>query len=168
MKIFICIRQFFSLSGKHRARQAGISSRIPEKINQAEYIYEKWLDRYQYGYFDDLVRCLVFCTFDSCQFKSVPHEYSSLRGLRDDLESVFDPGSFEEFIKDNAIEEQLESGLRNFYRLTCEISENEWLFETVDTDKDERWKRINKKAEEILTSMNITSGNYDFESGKTC
>ncbi len=167
MKIFICIRQFFSLSARHRARQAGISSHSPEKINQAEYIYEKWLDRYQYGYFDDLVKCLVLCTFDSCQFRSVPHEYSSLRGLRDDLESVFNPGSFEKFLKDNAIEEQLESGLRNFYQLTGEIPENEWLFETVDTDNDIRWRRINKIAEETLTCMNITARNYDFESGKT-
>ena len=130
-------------------------SKGPEHGSDAYY------DQYSQAHYDLLVRCLIFCSFDAEKFKPI-EENLSLRDIGSDLDSLFDDNKMESLFRNEFVERSLQPKLLHFKDVTSEISESEWLFESVDVASDERWKIINDTAEELLTEMNIKERGFDF------
>ncbi|MDR2238033.1 MAG: hypothetical protein LBE92_18070 [Chryseobacterium sp.] len=68
----------------------------------------------------------------------------------------------ESLFRNQLVERSLSPKLLYFKEVTSRISYSEWLFDSVDVDHDERWKTINRTAEELLTEMNVKERGYDF------
>lgn len=158
---------FVFLLKKYLDKQSEPSTVQSDFFQEKEIKNEENYDQYRYAYLDEVIKCLILCTYDSGKFNTLFYVDSPFRGLEEDLNDLFESTRFEAFLQDHLTEPCIEDGLLHLRSLIHDISGDEWLFETVDTDNDIRWRRINKVAEETLTCMNITARNYDFESGKT-
>ena len=126
-----------------------------------EYGSEAYYDQYSHEHYDLLVKCLIFCTYNSEQFKLI-EESLYFGDIGSDLGSLFHKESMESLFRNQLVERSLSPKLLYFKEVTSQISDSEWLFATVNVDHDERWKLINRTAEELLTAMNVKERGYDF------
>lgn len=126
-----------------------------------EYGSEAYYDQYSHEHYDLLVKCLIFCTYTSEQFKPI-EENLYFGDIGDDLKSLFHEERMESLFRNQLVERSLSPKLLYFKEVTSRISYSEWLFDSVDVDHDERWKTINRTAEELLTEMNVKERGYDF------
>lgn len=163
--IFLYILVIFTyFLKKYLDHQDNIRRSAPRYIPREgadEYGSEAYYDQYSHGHYDLLVKCLIFCTYNSGQFKLI-EESLYFGDIGDDLESLFHKESMESLFRNQLVERSLLPQLLYFKEVTSRISESEWLFDSVDVDHDERWKLINRTAEELLTAMNVKERGYDF------
>lgn len=122
---------------------------------------DAYYDQYCQEHYDLLIRCLIFCTFNTEKFKQF-EENICLREIGDNLISLFDENKMESLFRNQMVERSLQPKLLQFKNVTSRITESEWLFESVDVARDERWSAINSSAEELLTEMNIKERGFDF------
>lgn len=164
MGIFYLIKWFLSLFKKYLDQPTDprpVNHFRPEEII-THYDDDRY-DKYCNDQFEILIKCLIFCTYNSNKFWTIHYEEPSLRGLKDDLDDVFRQNSLNSMFRNNLISEILQPRLLYFKFIISKINENEWLFETIDLDNDERWKMINRIAEELLTGMKIKQRIYPVE-----
>lgn len=164
MGVFYLIKWVLSLFEKYLDQQTDprpVNHLISEEI-KTNYNNERY-DKYCYDQFELLTKCLIFCTYNSNKFWTIQYEDPSLRGLKDDLDYVFDQDRLDNIFRNNLISEILKPKLFYFKIIISKITEDEWLFETIDLDNDERWKLINRIAEELLTGMEIEQRTYPVE-----
>lgn len=126
-----------------------------------EYGSDAYYDQYSHEHYDLLVKCLIFCTYNSEQFKPI-EENLYFGDIDDDLKSLFHEKKMESLFRNQLVERSLLPQLLYFKEVTSQISDSEWLFDSVDVDHDERWRLINRTAEELLTAMNVKEREYDF------
>ncbi|KPH14582.1 hypothetical protein [Chryseobacterium sp. ERMR1:04] len=164
MGFFYLIKWFLSLFKKYLDQQTDprpVNHFRPEEII-THYDDDRY-DKYCNEQFEILIKCLIFCTYNSNKFWTIHYEEPSLRGLKDDLDDAFRQNSLNSMFRNNLISEILQPRLLYFKFIISKINENEWLFETIDLDNDERWKLINRIAEELLTGMKIKQRIYPVE-----
>lgn len=130
----------------------------PEYSHQDRNLY---YDQKSQDYFDLVVRCLIFCTFDDKKFNSV-EDCLSLTDIGSDLRIFSDREEIESLFRNKFISESLRLKIADFKKVTDEVEEEEWYFESLNLKDDERWKKINVAAEELLTEMNIKERDFDF------
>lgn len=130
----------------------------PEYSHQDRNLY---YDQKSQDYFDLVVRCLIFCTFDDKKFNSV-EDCLSLTDIGSDLRIFSDREEIESLFRNKFISELLRLKIADFKKVTDEVDEEEWYFESLNLKDDERWKKINVAAEELLTEMNIKERDFDF------
>lgn len=107
------------------------------------------------------VRCLIFCTYDDKKFNYVA-DCLSLTDIGSDLRIFSDREEIESLFRNKFISESLRLKIEDFKKVTDEVDEEEWFFESLDLSNDERWKKINIAAEDLLTEMNIKERDFDF------
>lgn len=107
------------------------------------------------------VRCLIFCTYDDKKFNYVA-DCLSLTDIGSDLRIFSDREEIESLFRNKFISESLRLKIADFKKVTDEVDEEEWFFESLDLSNDERWKKINIAAEDLLTEMNIKERDFDF------
>lgn len=154
MGFFYLIRGLILLLKKYLDQQAELSPfnhYLPEKEENTDEIH----DVYCYEYFDNLVKCLIFCTYNAEKFCLMPYEIVSIRSLKDDLDDIFNKNRFESLFRNELIEENLRTKLLYLEEAASTITDNEWISESVDLDADERWIEIKKTADKLLTEMGI-------------
>lgn len=122
-----------------------------------------YYDQNSQDYFDLVVRCLIFCTYDDKKFNSVA-DCLSLTDLGEDLRIFSYSEEIESLFRNKFINESLILKISDFKNVTDKVSEEEWFFESLDLSHDERWKKINAAAEDLLTEMNIKERDFDFDS----
>ncbi|MDR6370383.1 hypothetical protein J2795_001073 [Chryseobacterium bernardetii] len=118
-------------------------------------------DQKSQDYFDLVVRCLIFCTFDDKKYDSVA-DCLSLTDIGYDLRIFSYSEEIESLFRNKFISESLRQKIADFKKVTDEVDEEEWYFESLDLRHDERWKKINVAAEDLLTEMNIKERDFDF------
>ncbi|GEJ44206.1 hypothetical protein [Chryseobacterium sp. ON_d1] len=120
-----------------------------------------YYDQKSQDYFDLVVRCLIFCTYDDKKFNYVA-DCLSLTDIGSDLCIFSDREEIESLFRNKFISESLRLKIEDFKKVTDEVDEEEWFFESLDLSNDERWKKINIAAEDLLTEMNIKERDFDF------
>lgn len=120
-----------------------------------------YYDQKSQDYFDLVVRCLIFCTYDDKKFNYVA-DCLSLTDIGSDLRIFSDREEIESLFRNKFISESLRLKIEDFKKVTDEVDEEEWFFESLDLSNDERWKKINIAAEDLLTEMNIKERDFDF------
>ena len=134
------------------------SDHTPEYSTHDRNLY---YDQKSQDYFNRFIRCLIFCTYDDKKFNSVA-DCLSLTDIGDDLRMFSDREEIESLFRNNFISEPLRPKIADFKKITDEVDEEEWYFESIDLSNDERWKKINTAAEDVLTEMNIKERDFDF------
>lgn len=134
-----------------------------EPDHSPEYSYDRNLhyDQKSQYYFDLVVRGLIFCTYDDKKFNSVA-DCLSLTDIGDDLRIFSYSEEIESLFRNKFINESLRQKISDFKKVTDEVTEEEWVFESLDLSHDERWKKINIAAEDLLTEMNVKERDFDF------
>ncbi|MCW1961796.1 hypothetical protein [Chryseobacterium viscerum] len=130
----------------------------PDSSNHDRNLY---YDQKSQDYFDRVVRCLIFCTYDDKKFNSVA-DCLSLIDIGDDLCIFSYSEEIESLFRNKFINESLRQKISDFKKVTDVVAEEEWFFELLDLSLDERWKKINVAAEDLLTEMNIKERDFDF------
>ncbi|NIF04891.1 hypothetical protein F3J23_05505 [Chryseobacterium sp. Tr-659] len=130
----------------------------PEYSNHDRNLY---YDQKSQDYFDRVIRCLIFCTYDDKKFNTVA-DCLSLTDIGDDLRIFSSNEEIETLFRNKFINESLRLKISDFKNVTDEVSEEEWVFELLNLKHDERWKKINIAAEDLLTEMNIKERDFDF------
>ncbi|MFS4472645.1 hypothetical protein [Chryseobacterium sp. T20] len=120
-----------------------------------------YYDQKSQDYFDLVVRGLIFCTYDDKKFNSVA-DCLSLTDIGEDLRIFSYSEEIESLFRNKFINESLRQKISDFKKVTDEVTEEEWVFESLDLSHDERWKKINVAAEDLLTEMNIEERDFDF------
>ncbi len=86
----------------------------------------------------------------------------SLTDIGYDLRIFSYSEEIESLFRNKFISESLRQKIADFKKVTDEVDEEEWYFESLDLSHDERWKKINVAAEDLLTEMNIKERDFDF------
>ncbi|WFB68798.1 hypothetical protein [Chryseobacterium sp. WX] len=120
-----------------------------------------YYDQKSQDYFDRVIRCLIFCTYDDKKFHSVA-DCLSLTDIGDDLRIFSYSEEIESLFRNKFINESLRQKISDFKKVSDEVTEEEWVFESIDLSHDERWKKINVAAEDLLTEMDIKERDFDF------
>lgn len=129
-----------------------ISRKKEQKIN---YFTEHTFDENSNEYYDILVKVLVLCTYDAEKFRTNVSEDFPFRRLEEDIEFVFTEEIFKTILRNKLIGAATVPRLLQFKEAVSKITEDEWFFEKVDLNLDERWKEIGKIAKNLLNDMKI-------------